>query len=722
MRRVLFALLLILLPALGHAEVPLNLTAQEQTWLRERLAPLRVHNELDWLPYNFNQAGKPQGYSIDYMNLLAKKLGLKIEYVSGPTWDEFLDMMKNRSLDIMLNIANTKDRREYLAFTEPYYITNVGLYVRNRENGIADLGDMAGKRLAFPKGFFFEEFIRKYYPEIKIVTFDSAPASFKGVAEGRADAAMDTPGVARRILQEEKLTGLKFGGKVSDPRFITTFSIATRSDNHILRNILQKGMDSISPAEEQELSRKWSLKEASETAAPLPAGDMTYLQQIGRLRYCAHPDLLPLEAITLDGAHTGVSSEFVKMMSERMDVPMQLIQTRSWEESLGFIGERRCDLVPMASRPATSDSSLKFTSPWLSPELVIATRHDQIYISDIKQVLGNKVGVVRDSAAMSILRASFPNLELVEMDSVSAGLKDVDKGRLFGFVDILPLISRTMQSEAVKSVKISGGIGLSAPYAIGVHPSDAKLAEILDHAVTSIDREAVQTVYKRWLAVAYVDRVDYSYLWQLLAGVFVVGLFVLYHFRKGMRVTAELRAAHSQVEAANRSLDEKNQALDRLARTDSLTGLFNRHMINETLGEEVKRYQRYGTVFSVILLDIDHFKAVNDTHGHQTGDVVLRKAADLLRRHTRESDLVGRWGGEEFLIICPSTTLEGAMRLAEILRAELPRLAVGDEPKQTASFGVAASLPGETTDQLIGRADRALYQAKEAGRNRVVCL
>ncbi|TAN46373.1 MAG: GGDEF domain-containing protein, partial [Rhodospirillales bacterium] len=119
-------------------------------------------------------------------------------------------------------------------------------------------------------------------------------------------------------------------------------------------------------------------------------------------------------------------------------------------------------------------------------------------------------------------------------------------------------------------------------------------------------------------------------------------------------------------------------------------------------------------------LDLDHFKAINDTRGHHTGDEVLKQAAQLLKRHTRSTDLAGRWGGEEFLVICPSTSLEGALRLAELLRSEFPKITPEGLDPLTASFGIAAILPGETGDQLLNRADLALYQAKEGGRNRVV--
>lgn len=720
--RLLIVFVLTVLPlSWAMAGQSAQLTAQERAWLQNRIAPLRVHNEQDWPPYNFFEDGQPKGYSIDYMNLLADKLGLKIEYVSGPTWDEFLGMMKKRTLDVMLNTASTKERRAYLSFTQPYYITSVGLYTRKEVAGISDLGDLAGKRLAFPKGFFFEEFIRNYYPDIIITPFDSAPASFRAVAAGQADAVMDIPGVARRILSEEKLADLKYAGKVSDPRFITTFSIATERENQILRDILQKGMDVITPEEERELARKWNLRDTANDPSLLPPDDRAYLQTLGRLRHCAHPDLLPLEALTLDGTHTGVASEFSKMLAENLGIPIKLAPTQSWRESLDYLRTKRCDvLLAVAKSPAQElGKDAIFTAPWLQPELVVATGPDQIYISDIKQVLGKKLGVAKGSPAKAILASAFPGIELTETETVSQGLREVEKGRLFGFIDLLPIVGRAIQMESLKGVKISGNLGLTAKISIGLNADDKRLHGVLERSLASLDHDAISNVYKRWQAVAYVERIDYSYLWQLLTGVGAIGLFIFYHYRKNLKVTAALRDAHAKVEAVNKSLDEKNQALDKMARTDQLTGLFNRLMIDETLNEELKRFQRYGTSFSIILLDIDHFKAINDRLGHQEGDRVLVGLARHLKNSTRESDVVGRWGGEEFLIICPSTPAEGAHRLAESLRKEMTKLDGGPAGMLSASFGVACIQEQDSVIDLVQRADEALYHAKRQGRNQV---
>jgi diguanylate cyclase (GGDEF)-like protein len=158
------------------------------------------------------------------------------------------------------------------------------------------------------------------------------------------------------------------------------------------------------------------------------------------------------------------------------------------------------------------------------------------------------------------------------------------------------------------------------------------------------------------------------------------------------------------------------------ASTDALTGLANRRALDDALTRMVAQALRSGTPLAAIGIDLDHFKAINDELGHETGDEVLEAVADVLRENTRTSDFVGRWGGEEFCVLAPDTPAEGARKLAESLRAAIAQISVpGVRRTLTASFGIAVCPEHATSAELLLRqADRALYVAKHAGRNRVV--
>lgn len=182
------------------------------------------------------------------------------------------------------------------------------------------------------------------------------------------------------------------------------------------------------------------------------------------------------------------------------------------------------------------------------------------------------------------------------------------------------------------------------------------------------------------------------------------------------------QALEAKVQERTRELEQKNRELERLATFDQLTGLVNRAKLDEVLRTELIRSNRYGNSLGLIMLDIDYFKAVNDTHGHQVGDKVLRLFAEQLRHGVRDADVPGRWGGEEFLIICPESDQHGVVTLAQSLRERVQSHEVKGVGKKTASFGVTVFEKTDTITTIISRADKALYKAKEGGRNRVECV
>jgi diguanylate cyclase (GGDEF)-like protein len=167
----------------------------------------------------------------------------------------------------------------------------------------------------------------------------------------------------------------------------------------------------------------------------------------------------------------------------------------------------------------------------------------------------------------------------------------------------------------------------------------------------------------------------------------------------------------------------KEAELERLAITDPLTGLYNRRFFQSRLAAEIERARRYSRVLSLVMLDVDNFKEINDQRGHQFGDHVLAEVGKILMRNVRASDFVCRYGGEEFVVLLPETALEQAARAAEKLRTRLKeRFQVSREPVAlTVSLGVASYPSPGVADEadLVRRADAALYEAKGLGRDRV---
>ncbi|KGE04684.1 GGDEF domain-containing protein [Pseudohaliea rubra] len=171
---------------------------------------------------------------------------------------------------------------------------------------------------------------------------------------------------------------------------------------------------------------------------------------------------------------------------------------------------------------------------------------------------------------------------------------------------------------------------------------------------------------------------------------------------------------------SERSRELAYAELARLSQYDELTGLLNRRQFDAELRQHMALARRRGSSTAVLLVDLDHFKHINDRHGHLVGDRVLVEAGQCISAVVRATDSVGRWGGEEFVIVCPDTELSGASQVAEKVRRSLERSPLGDGVQLSASVGVAVDRSEESVESLLARADGALYRAKEQGRNRVV--
>jgi len=176
------------------------------------------------------------------------------------------------------------------------------------------------------------------------------------------------------------------------------------------------------------------------------------------------------------------------------------------------------------------------------------------------------------------------------------------------------------------------------------------------------------------------------------------------------------------IEKSNKLIFLNKQKLEYLATTDGLTGLCNRLRIENKVNEEMERAERYKRSLSVILLDIDHFKSVNDDYGHHIGDAVLREFSSIIKDGIRKVDAVGRWGGEEFLIILPETNIKEAENIAEQIRRKIENHIFTVVKHITSSFGVSEYIQGDNSQSTINRADKALYKAKECGRNQIQTL
>jgi diguanylate cyclase (GGDEF)-like protein len=234
---------------------------------------------------------------------------------------------------------------------------------------------------------------------------------------------------------------------------------------------------------------------------------------------------------------------------------------------------------------------------------------------------------------------------------------------------------------------------------------------ITAHMGTTINESLLQLKQHRIKRTIIVDDE------QQLVGVIPQSELISYAYGSWMNI---LKDHSSELQELVDMLEVKARRLELLAVTDVLTGLGNRRLLHRKMDEEVERIGRYGASgFSLVMVDIDLFKAINDTHGHMVGDLILKAVATQVEQLIRKTDIAVRWGGEEFMMLLSHTTLDAAVMFAERLRLAIQQHAFVSGIRVTISLGVGEYVPGENEFELFQRIDRALYRAKLGGRNRV---
>ena len=697
----------------------LQLSTEEQAFVKAHPI-IRVGNETDNPPYDFAVGDQAQGYGVDLLNLLAARLGLSVDFVTSPSRTVLEEMQRNGKLDLLHSLYSTAELDRTALFSDPYARVRTVFVTRKGETDVSGFDQLQGKSVAVVGGSLQQAWLATHYPGVSWLTVASLDAVLDAVSRGVADAAVEREGRLRYLIRKKGLLDLKVSGwaKELDQVDGGDFRFIARKDQAALISALNKAFASLTPRELQELQARWfgvapdGEADAATRKVFLTNEERAYLKEKGAITLCSVADWMPFERIGEKGEHEGIAADMVSLIAERLGTPFRLHPTSGWVESVAAVRARVCDMLPIAVDVPDRRDAMEFSRPYLIQPQVVATQTKELFVTDASEIGKRTVGVIKGSSLAATLRRNFPDMTIVDVSDAKDGLDRVQNGELWGFVSPIAVIGYTLQKYQIVGLKIAGKLDLNADLAMASRNDEPLLGRILQKGLDSITEDERRAIVSKWVSVRFEQGTDYRLVWQVsIAAAVVVGvgsIVVMFILRNNRR----LADAHAQLRQAHRDLEQ-------VAITDRLTGLFNRSKLDEVLTIEVALARRYEKPLSVIMADIDDFKAINDRFGHQVGDRVLRNVALVFLETSRQTDVVGRWGGEEFVVICRETMLEDAVRIAERMRERVAAHDVSIGDNHTSSFGVAGYRQGDTEISLLKRADDALYRAKQAGRNRV---
>ena len=670
----------------------------------------------DNYPFSFEDKGKLSGFSYEYINLIKKKSGLQIK-IEVASWTKTLGKFKAKKIDLIDLISYKKSREIFTNFTKPYFEIPSVVFARKGEfNNYLGFESLRGKKVGITKDLY-------YYDDIKslnlfdITTFENSKEKMKALAYGRVDAVFNNLITGQRLIKSFGFSNIKILAEL-DSHLVKKedLRLGVKKEDNMLFSIITKSINSISREEYESLIDKWfAAKEAvtlTDTGLILTKEETNYLKNKQIITMCVSPDWLPFERIDKEGIYKGVGADVTKIISEKINTPFVLVPTKKWSESLQNIRNRKCDILPIAMDVPSRQNSMNFTVPFISEPFVIATKSDELFIKDIASIGSRKVGIVESYAFSEVLKNNNPRLNIIDVKSAKEGLSKVQSGELFGYIDIMPAVGYNIQKYSFVDLKIAGRLDHNVDLSIASRNDEHLLNSIMQKSLNSIGDNKLRTIVGEWIKIKVEQSINYEKLFYISAAFTVVFLLLLHRSRS-------IKKTNAQLALLNKEIKEKNIALEQLARTDKLTALYNRVKLDEELISESDRANRFSHNFGVILIDIDYFKKVNDEFGHQVGDTILQEFSRIIESNSRKTDVVGRWGGEEFLIISPEINLAGLLSLANKLRNEICSYKFVNNEYKTASFGISIYEKNENINKLIKRVDEALYKAKENGRNRV---
>jgi|TARA_R110002033_G_scaffold414_2_gene4104 diguanylate cyclase (GGDEF)-like protein/PAS domain S-box-containing protein len=503
----------------------INLSQEEKKYL-ENHPVLKVQNLTTFPPYNFYENNKAQGYTVDYMNLIAKILGVKIEFISQKSWKEFINMLKNGELDIIPHIAINKERSVFVDFTDIKHILYQPSLAVRKGSDIKSFNDLKDKTIAVLNKSFLHTILKNKYPNQKLFLTSTTVEGAEAVSSGLADAFIGNLATTEYYIKQHWLSNLEII-QLKNVKYIpkeAPLYMGVSKENNLLKSILEKANREMSHNKVIDLKEKWlNLKPSS--SVKFTDEQYKYLLNKKTLKMCVDPDWLPFEKIEKD-KHEGMSAEYIKLFEKELPVPIELVKSKNWLDTISLAQNRACDFITIMKNRKEYGAGFDMTKNLMNMDLVIATKIDKPFVNDISSLAFEKLAIVKGYGYGEILKDEYPNINIIEVKDAKEGLTKVDNNEVYGFIDVLPLVAYNIQENFVANIKIAGKLDKRIGFSMATRNDEPLLNEIMNKLISNIPIEKNKEILNKWLSIKYEESIDFKPLIYVIL-VFSIILFII---------------------------------------------------------------------------------------------------------------------------------------------------------------------------------------------------
>lgn len=658
--------------------------------------------------------GEPIGLIVDIWKEWAKKTKREIAFLTDNSSISIANLANRKAdihagfADVSINVDSFPHAHHIYSYQAYIYYPTDGAEARDEPNiNNSNLGVLADTPVI--------KDIRERYVGTKLVPFTNYQQMISAATEGKIDAFVAGEQMVEVELIKHNLLS-KFS-RIENVSFENRMYALVRQDNQALISQIKEGFSLIDLEQLRALERSWikstdALHFANaKVKIALNASQKSWLMRHPVIRLGALKDWAPIEFVDDDGHLIGVTADLISIIEKRAQVFIEVKLFDEWNDIVSALQNREIDMVASMDKTAERESFANFTEEYWPQHWAVVTDYNQEPVSLLAQLKGKRLAVVKGYQLIPFIHQRFPQILLQVVPDHRSGFIAIRNGQADAFIDGMANVASEIRAGQYQDLRFSLVDDIPpAMERIGVRKDWQPLIGILNKVISTISDNEEKKILEKWFELKVQSGIDKRKATQAAVVVLTVFIVVIWWNRRLQR------------EVKKRRIIERKMKY--MATHDELTGLPNRVLLRDRLTASIAQHARHQEQLALLFIDLDGFKDVNDTYGHDVGDELLIQIAKRFKGAIRRSDTVARFGGDEFVVLL--TGLHDKTQVEPICEKLLE--SIGDyfqlsscRAKVGASIGVAM-YPADGTDdtQLMKIADTLMYEVKASGKNNYV--
>ena len=541
----------------------LKLTSEELQWIASHPV-VKVNVEKDWEPFDFiDKNGQYQGVTKDYLEIISQKTGLQFHYFPD-IWNTILTNIKEGKMDLVPAIYRSKKRETYINFTDPYFQI-VDYFFIHKDIEADTMEDLKGKRVAIVKGYIQNEIARHYFPYLKIVPVDTVQEAIDTVLQGKAELLFDTYSVINYVLKKDNIYDIIPFQAFRKEHTSHQLHMGIIKKKLILRNIINKALNSISPQEHEKIRKKWfiydpSLPHTQKLFAPthsviLTPEEKEWIRTHPMIRVGGGPDWAPVD-FTKGKKYTGIAKDYLDLLTRKTGLHFKVIVDK-WANNLEKIKAHRIDMLDAVYYRKERANYMKFTVPYFELLDYFFVR-DDIGAYTFSDLESKTVAIPKGYAHAAIIKKEFPDIKILEVDTFKEAIDAVTRGKADILFDTYASISYVLQEEGIKNiVPFQPYRGKEANKIHMATRSDySTLVSILNKGLNAITPQERKEIRQKWLT----PPPDYTKLYLIAGFLILILLGIVYWNRKLSHEITKRKQVEQQLQQMAQKAEDANRA------------------------------------------------------------------------------------------------------------------------------------------------------------------